>query len=220
MDDLRTLLQRYSLDELAGLATILNLKDANIDSIIDGFWWNCQHTAYYCLGYQPSYLEIVRQVASHLKVPYTTDDLPSQIEITIAQVTLQTLWERMTPEQRQAMEEQWRKTAQEFGKIGSVLTSGSIFAALTAAQLSGFGIYLLASTSLYAITGMIGLTLPFAVYTTMSSAIAVIIGPVGWIGAGLLALWMLNGPNYKRLVPAVLYVCMLRARQSLGDGTE
>lgn len=220
MNDLRTLLDQCSQEEIVGLATILQLKEASVDSIIDGLWWNCQNTVFYYLGYQSSYRAIVQQVADHLKVPYTADDLPSQIEIAIAQTTLQQRWEGMTPEQRRAMEEEWRKTAQEYDKTGSMLTSSSLFAALTTAQLSGFGVYLLASTSLGAITAALGITLPFMVYTTMSSAIAVIIGPVGWIGAGVLALWTLNEPNYKRLVPAVLYICMLRSRRSLSDGTE
>lgn len=78
--------------------------------------------------------------------------------------------------------------------------------------MSGFGIYLLASTTLGTLTGVIGITLPFVVYTTMSSAIAVIIGPVGWIGAGLFTLWQLTSPSYKRVIPAILYICALRAR--------
>ena len=95
-----------------------------------------------------------------------------------------------------------------------------MFGALTAAQLSGFGVYLLASTSLGALTATLGVTLPFAVYTTMSSTIAALIGPVGWIGAGLFTIWKLTGPNYKRLIPAILYVVMLRSKQSrqTGDG--
>ncbi len=61
--------------------------------------------------------------------------------------------------------------------------------------------------------GVLSVTLPFAVYITMSSAIAVIIGPVSWIGAGLFTIWKLTGANYKRLIPAILYVSALRAKQ-------
>ena len=91
-----------------------------------------------------------------------------------------------------------KKTAQKFDKGGALLGSASIFGALTAARLSGFGVYLLASTSLSALTTAASLTLPFAVYTTMSSAIAVIIGPAGWGAAALYVIWKLTGPNYKR----------------------
>ena len=41
-------------------------------------------------------------------------------------------------------------------------------------------------------------------------AIAALIGPVGWVGAGLFAIWKLTGPNYKKLIPAILYVSILR----------
>ena len=112
------------------------------------------------------------------------------------------------------MEEELRRAAQKFDKGGALVGSTSIFAALTAAQLSGFGIYLLASTSLGALTGVLGVTLPFAAYTMMSTAIATIIGPVGWIGAGLFLIWKLTGPNYKRLIPAILYISMLRSGQN------
>ena len=37
---------------------------------------------------------------------------------------------------------------------------------------------------------------------------------------GLFTIWKLTGPNYKRLIPAILYVAMLRSKQSgqTGDG--
>ena len=53
-------------------------------------------------------------------------------------------------------------------------------AGLVAANLSGFGLYTAASTSLGAVAGAAGVTLPFVVYTTMSSVLAVLTGPVGW----------------------------------------
>ena len=219
MDDLRSFLQACSPNELAGLAFILRTKEQSVDAIIDGLWWNCQHTAYYYLGYRPGYLEILRTIAAQFKIAYTPEAVPTQLEIAIAQAILQKLWEQMTPVQRQAMEEQLRVTAQAFDKTGSVVTGGGIFLTLTAAQLSGFGVYLLASTTLGAMSGTLGLTLPFVVYTSMSRAIAAIIGPVGWIAAGLYTSWTLNGPNYTRLVSAVIYICMLRARRALGDGS-
>ena len=125
---------------------------------------------------------------------------------------METVWEKMTPEQREQMEESLRETAKEFGKGIEFASGASIFAALTAAQLSGFGVYLLATTTLGSLSGVIGVTLPFALYTTMTSTIATIIGPVGWLGAGLFTVWKLTGTNYKKLIPAVVYICALRAR--------
>lgn len=164
-------------------------------------------------GPDRSYRESVGQVADHLEIAYPPYETSVELAVRIAQQVLRTVWEKMTPAQRRQMEEEWQRTAQQFDKGKTLLAGTGIFGALTAAQVSGFGVYLLASTSLGALTGAMGIVLPFAVYTTMSSAIAVIIGPVGWIGAGLFLLWKLTGPNYKRLIPAILYVMMLRTNQ-------
>ena len=210
------MLQKATKEEIRGLAEILKSESPTPDSIIKSLQRNSQSIFGCILGPQPSYKDIVRQVANKLKIDYKNYHSTREIEIKIAQKVLETVWEKMTPEQREEMEEELRKTAQKFDKTGSLVTSASIFVALTAAKLSGFGVYLLASTALGTITSAFGFTLPFAVYTTISSAIAVIIGPAGWIGAGLFTIWKLTSPSYKRLVPAILYICALRSKQLAG----
>lgn len=213
MEELRQILNKASIEELSALAEILEAQNSHPQAIEAAFWRHSQSAFVYIFSDSPpTYSQIVRQVAENLNIEHaglTTKDL----EVGIAQKVIRTVWDEMTPEQRTQMETELRQVAQEFDKGGALLSSGSIFATLTAAKLSGFGVYLLASTSLGALTGAIGVTLPFVVYTTMSSAIATILGPVGWIGAGLFAIWQLSGPNYKRLIPAVLYVSALRAQQ-------
>jgi uncharacterized protein YaaW (UPF0174 family) len=68
-----------------------------------------------------------------------------------------------------------------------------------------------ASTALAGITGALGITLPFVAYTGLSTAIATALGPIGWIGAGILAVFTLSGPNDRKLVPTIVYIAMLRA---------
>ena len=206
------LLAKATPGECHALAEILDASSPHPKQIVMAFWWHCQSIFDYLAGSEPSYSYIVRQVAEKLDIDcfgLNTEDL----EVQIAQKILKTVWEKMTPEQRKKIENELQQIAQKFDKSGVLAGSASIFAALTGAQLSGFGIYLAASTALGTLTGVIGVTLPFAVYTTMSSAIAVIIGPVGFIGAGLFAIWKLTGANYKRLIPAILYVAALRAKQ-------
>ena len=91
-----------------------------------------------------------------------------------------------------------------FGKEGGVLV------ALTAAKLSGFGLYLAASTAVGAVTGGLGIALPFAFYTGMSKTIAAVIGPAGWAALGIAAVYKLGSPNMKKLVPAVLFIAAER----------
>lgn len=211
-EELGMILAKAKPMELGALAEILKAESLRPDHIVEAFWWNCQSVFGYVGGSEPSYSRIVCQVAEKLGIEHFGVKV-EDLEVEIARKVFQTVWEKMTPDQKMAMEAELRRAAQEFDKSGALAESTSIFTALTAAQLSGFGVYLLASTALGTLTSVIGITLPFAVYTTMSSAIAVIIGPVGWIGAGLFAIWKLTGANYKRLIPAILYVSALRAKQ-------
>ena len=81
---------------------------------------------------------------------------------------------------------------------------------MTLGKMSGFGVYLLASTVLGSLTSALGITLPFAVYVGMSQAIALILGPVGWAALAGSTLFMLNQPNWNRLTLAVVYISVLR----------
>ena len=211
--ELGPILAKATPEERSALKKILEAESRRPKHIYEGFWWQSQSTFdYYLEESGPSYSKIVCQVAEKLEIEHFGVKL-EDIEIEIARKVFQTAWEKMTPEQRLELEDKLQEVTQEFDKGGELLGSASIFAALIAAKLSGFGVYLLASTALGTLTSIIGVTLPFAVYTTMSTAIGVILGPVGWIGAGLFAIWCLTGANYEKLIPAILYVSALRAKQ-------
>ena len=216
MKKIEILLKSVSGDEREGLQKILQSKSNAPKDIIEDFWYNCQSIFGYTFGSEPSYNKILLKVCKKLKITEVQNRSDEEIEICIAQLVMKTVWDKMNPEQREEFEKKLRETSEKYDKSSSLVSSASIFGALTAAQLSGFGVYLLASTTLGAITGAVGLTLPFAVYTTMSSAIAVVIGPVGWIGAGLFAIWKLTGPNFKKLIPAIIYISALRAKEEGG----
>ncbi len=84
--------------------------------------------------------------------------------------------------------------------------------AIAAAKMSGFGVYLMASTVLGGLTNALGLTLPFAVYMGMSQAITLVLGPVGWAALAGGVVWTLNQPNWARLILGVVYISFMRNR--------
>lgn len=86
--------------------------------------------------------------------------------------------------------------------------------AMGAAKLSGFSIYILASTILGSLTSFLGITLPFSIYIGMSQAISTILGPVGWVALVGGVIFTTNQPNWHRLKLAILFVYCLR-RSSL-----
>lgn len=91
-------------------------------------------------------------------------------------------------------------------KAHSFRGPATTFALLGIAQTSGFGIYLASTSALGFLTHAVGVTLPFAVYTGMTSTIAFIIGPPDWLTAGIWGAWKLTQPNWKKLIKALMYI--------------
>ena len=90
--------------------------------------------------------------------------------------------------------------------------AATTLAALGAAQASGFGVYLGATTALGFVSHAVGVTLPFAVYAGMSSTIAFLIGPVGFLAAGAWLGWSLTGPEWPRITRGLLHIIAMRAK--------
>lgn len=205
-DSIHGLLDKATPKERRALAEILEAESPRPEHIVEAFRWNCQSIFGYLAGSEPSYAQIVQQVAEKLDINPVGATV-EELEVEIARKVLETAWNKMTPEQREEMEAELRRAAQEFDESGELTESASIFAALTGSQLSRFGVYLLSSTTLGTLKDVVGVTLTLPL---------IVMGPVGWIGAGMFAIWKLTGANYKRLIPAILYVSALRAKQQ-GD---
>jgi uncharacterized protein YaaW (UPF0174 family) len=154
------------------------------------------------------YREVVRDVAEHVGAQVTPVDTICEIESKIAMKTFRTMLNSLSEQQPAELAENLELFAQSHGK--SFATQGGVLVALTAAQLSGFGIYVAASTVVGAATGLLGFTLPFVFYATLSKVLAVVIGPIGWVGLGLSAIYRVGSPNMKKLVPAVLFIAAKR----------
>ncbi len=157
----------------------------------------------------PTYSELVSALASELKVREeraSTEDLEEYISHEIIVEALS----NMRPAER-------RDFFYESVSVGDILSSADIdssnlrgpmttMAMLGAAQASGMSVYLASTTALGFLTHAVGITLPFAAYTGMTSTIAFLIGPAGWLAAAGWGFWRLTGPEWKILLPAVLYI--------------
>ena len=120
----------------------------------------------------------------------------------------------MTAEQRHVF--QTRQVALDDLSVGFSQTgwkgAATTLAALGTAQASGFGVYLGATTALGFLSHAFGVTLPFAVYAGMSSTIAFLIGPVGFLAAGAWLGWSLTGPEWPRITRGLLHIIAMRAK--------
>jgi len=88
------------------------------------------------------------------------------------------------------------------------LSSGGVLAA----NLGGFATYTMASSLLAGAGSTLGMTLPFAAYTTLSSTLSVVLGPVGIGALGLWGLHKITSPNIKVTILIVLAVAAIRER--------
>lgn len=156
-----------------------------------------------------SYRDILNKISRNLKIDRGVES-DKELERGISVKVLESTLEKMNPEQKAKFEAELKNIAKDKGVEG--YQTGAVFATLATAQLSGFGVYLLATSALSTLSGIIGVTLPFAAYTTLSSALSVIIGPVGWVGAGVFALWKWNDRKFKQLIPAVIFIHWLREK--------
>ncbi|MEM8810391.1 MAG: hypothetical protein AAGF01_30630 [Cyanobacteria bacterium P01_G01_bin.38] len=159
--------------------------------------------------------QVVTDVADQIDIDWETTlngrrwkNLPTQeIENAVVAKLFQNILDETSPEQRDKIIMEMKRNSDD-PRLEALLTSGG---AMTAARMSGFGVYLMASTVLGGLTNAIGITLPFAVYMGMSQAIAFVIGPVGWAALAGSILYSLNQPNWNRLTLAVVYISVIRA---------
>ncbi len=180
----------------------------------------CNHIRYLRSGsigqlfQNTSWKQIVTDVADQIGINWSEvlngrawNELPTQeIEDAIVMKQFQNMLEQLTPEQRQQVLLDLKRESDDPHFESFLLGGGAMFAA----KMSGFGVYLLASTVLGSITGALGITLPFAIYMGVSQTIALILGPVGWIALAGGVLFSLNQPNWNRLGLSVLYISTLR----------
>lgn len=129
-----------------------------------------------------TYNEFIQKIAEKYneKIDFSFGNIKAETDLYIK--LFQQEFEKLSPEEKEKINQELEKAGLDRSQIASL----SGISALGAAQLSGFGVYLLASSTVGAITSVLGITLPFAFYTGMSSLISFVIGPVGFLVMGVM----------------------------------
>lgn len=90
-------------------------------------------------------------------------------------------------------------------------------ALVIAGELSGFLIYKFSMIALFAVSRALGLGLTVAgAGVTFTSALGVMLGPVGWGLTALSLLVSLGGTSWKKTIPSVFVIACLRKQQKYG----
>ncbi|MBZ9730890.1 hypothetical protein LB467_14435 [Salegentibacter sp. JZCK2] len=162
-----------------------------------------------------TYREILKKIANHYKIPISGTDV-KKIEEEILVYKFQENFQKLSPEDKRRFQQELNKVLEKKNLEGSQLASLGSVGALALAEISGMGIYIVASTFVGGLTSVLGITLPFAFYTGMSSFLAFVTGPVGWaVGIGALA-YSLRNDNFDSITNK--FKATLNASKSLVKG--
>ena len=154
------------------------------------------------------YDELLRDACAHLGIRKPTFADVYGLEILLQQQAFNRLVQSMPEAERHRFLKDFAEKTREPSLGKEAWVGGGI----VAANLTGFGLYLASSTALGAITSALGVALPFAVYTGMSSTLAVLIGPVGWVVLGTWVLHKLGRPDPNKVVAGTLLIANIRQR--------
>ncbi len=165
-------------------------------------------------GNTNTYKSLLLLVGNDLKVEITDSSNVDEIEEKIVMRVLHDTVQKLSDKARAELEEKLKKIDSSVINKEAI-TSGGALAAILGLKASGFGVYIAASSALGALTNGLGISLAFSTYTTMSTLIAGILGPIG-IGTaviGLLASLSIAEP--KKTLPAVVYIAMIRRQLAI-----
>jgi len=214
LNQLRTLLNRASHEDRTNLERIISADFGNDPEKL------CDHIQFLRAGFlgqlfnRRDYKQLVTDVADHLQIDWTallrgrqwTDLSAAEIEDAVVVTALQKILKELPDDDRRRLADELGKEAHDPNLVGELLSGGAIILG----RLSGFQIYLLATTAVGALTAALGITLPFAIYTTLTTGLGVVLGPIGWAAIAISVLFRLNQPNWSKLIPAIVYVSYIR----------
>ena len=193
-------------------AFVANLPDHTkyVDEIIEEiqkFGGNSIANAWRGMGV--SYHEVLCDAAKKMKVNFKRTQRTELIETHLLATVLDEVWEKMSEEDRQ-------KILKESGHVIGFKAGGMGAAALVKVlQAGGFETYKIALIVVNAISKAVlghGLRLAGNVYLTR--LLAVLAGPVGWIGSGIWMAFDFASPAYRVTIRACIYIAALRAMKA------
>ncbi len=164
-----------------------------------------------------AYEEIVRDVASQLKVTTAKQATVEERELAILLKILDDSIKKMSPEERGALEDEFKRAGASTVNLSSGLPVAAILAQ-AGVQLSGFLAYKTAAIVANAVAkALLGRGLSFGANAALMRILGIAAGPVGWAISGLWTAVDLAGPAYRVTIPCVCHVGFLRQKRKLGD---
>jgi uncharacterized protein YaaW (UPF0174 family) len=126
---------------------------------------------------------------------------------------LEDAYKKMNPSEKAEFDAQVSKIAAHFDQDGGAGKLVGAAGLMVIGNLGGFATYMLMSSLLSTISfGMLG----FGAYTAASSALSVMLGPLGWLALGGTAAYSLGKAELRKTIPFVATTAMIRQRLIAG----
>lgn len=158
----------------------------------------------------PTYREILLNVVEELKIPNTQDLSDEQLEERVVAKVFAESVKTLTPEDMAKLESTIRASTDDT-YWGDSTKAALMAGGLIGGNLAGFGLYVAASSGLAALGQGLGIGFAFSTYTTLSSALSVVFGPVGIGAASIFAAFQITKPKPKQAIPFILYMAIMRS---------
>ena len=179
-------------------------------------------------NYEPDYIDIVKCVAKKLKINikkhHNVEDIEDKILVEIFELFKQNFIDEKGQDEWNKFEEELNNDFQETIRKSQLSTDdksellkyamhGGIFAALIAGKIAGFALYVLANQVFFAISRALGLGIGVAVAGPLiGKSLSLILGPVGWLIAGISVAFALGDTNWKKTIPTIVSIIMIKRR--------
>lgn len=193
-----SLFDYFNNEQKEGLLRLLNIKSLKENSIN-----NCISKDLFPLKglftKKSSYKELLIKVSEKHEIDLNQSKTIFEIEEVILKYKFKKIWDELPEGDKEKIKIEMLKVAELNGLDKDQLNAIKALTTIGLANLSGFGVYLMATTFVGLITSFFGITLPFAFYTGMTYFISVVIGPVGWVIGGSFLVYKLKGETINSL---------------------
>jgi len=154
----------------------------------------------------PKYDEIVYDVGKKIKAEVSESQSVFNNEEAILKKLFADVLDQMTDDEKRELLSSMDIAEADIplGASGTIITQIIL-------RTGGFGTYQVAViVANFVARAILGHGLTLAANAAITRALAVVIGPIGWIATGLWLLYDISGPAYRKTVPCVVHIAMLR----------
>ena len=181
--------------------------------------------------YEPNYVEpILIETAKKLKVTvsnHRAEDIEDKIMIKVIEIAREKIIKEKGQDAWDKIEKEIQDQLDELIRLGKIpkdtveellkLRGAAMIAALIGGKLAGFALYIVANQAFFAIARLLGLRIGVAVAgPIVGGALASLLGPAGFVLAGLTILYDLGNTNWKKVIPSIVVIAAMRKRLAFG----